>query len=57
MGNMKNARVKFHDKKKVFVDKIIAGYDDTISWEAHDSDISIFIPEASAIFGSKDSNI
>ena len=49
MGNRKRAKVKL--RGKAFVDKIIAAYDDTISWEEHDSDITIFIPEASAIFG------
>ena len=54
MGNRKSAHVKFYNKEKVFVDKIIAAYDDVISWEAHDSDIAIFIPEASAVFGSNE---
>jgi hypothetical protein len=54
MGNRKSAPVKFENKEKVFVDKIIAAYEDVISWEAHDSDIVIFVPEASAVFGSKE---
>lgn len=54
MGNRRSAHVKLHDKKKAFVDKIIAFHDDIISWEANDSDIAIFVPEASVIFGVKD---
>jgi hypothetical protein len=54
MGVRKSAHVKFHEKRRVFVDKIIAGHDDTISWEAHDSDISIFVPESGKIFGTDD---
>lgn len=52
MGNKKSAKVKLH--RKAFVDKIIAAYDDTISWEEHDSDITIFIPEAQVIFGTQE---
>lgn len=54
MGNRRSTHVKLQDKRKVFVDKIIAAHDDIISWEAIDSDISIFIPEASVIFGAND---
>ena len=52
MGIKKKAKVKL--RGKAFVDKIIAAYDDTISWEEHDSDITIFIPEASVIFGTQE---
>ncbi len=52
MGIRKSAPVKFQQRKSVFVDKIFVQSDDTVSWEAHDSDISIFIPEASVLFGS-----
>jgi hypothetical protein len=52
MGNKKIAHVILRDKKKVFVDKIIAANDDIISWEANDSDLTVFIPESSAIFGT-----
>jgi hypothetical protein len=52
MGNRKSAKVKLQGK--VFVDKIIAGHDDTILWEEHDSDIAIFIPEAYKIFGTEE---
>ncbi|MFZ0455477.1 MAG: hypothetical protein WCE54_16675 [Ignavibacteriaceae bacterium] len=54
MGNRKVAKVKLHDAKKIFVDKIHASHDDTISWEEHDSDITIFIPESPVIFGTKE---
>lgn len=53
MGNRKSAKVKWHNNQKVLVDKIIASHDDIISWEEHDSDITIFIPEAPVIFGKK----
>ncbi|MEJ2613665.1 MAG: hypothetical protein P8Z35_01785 [Ignavibacteriaceae bacterium] len=52
MGNRRSAKVKL--RGKAFVDKIIAEYDDTISWEEHDSDIIIFIPEANKIFGTEE---
>jgi hypothetical protein len=52
MGNRKSAKVKLH--RKVFIDKIIAAHNDTISWEEHDSDITIFIPEAPVIFGTQE---
>lgn len=54
MAGRRIAKVKMHENKKVFVDKIIASYDDIISWEEHDSDITIFIPEAPVIFGTKE---
>ena len=54
MGIRKNAPVKFQQRKSVFVDKIFVEPDDTVSWEAHDSDLSIFVPEASVLFGSKE---
>ena len=54
MESKKTAPVKSQQKNLVFVDKIYAKYEDVISWEARDSDISIFIPEASVIFGSSE---
>jgi hypothetical protein len=54
MGNRRSAKVKLQGSKKVFVDKVIAAHDDTISWEEHDSDITIFIPEAPVIFGTRE---
>jgi hypothetical protein len=54
MGIKRSAPVKFQQRKSVFVDKIFAESDDTVSWEAHDSDLSIFVPEASVLFGSKE---
>ena len=54
MGIKRNAPVKFQQRKSVFVDKIFVQNDDMVSWEAHDSDITIFIPDASLIFGSSE---
>jgi hypothetical protein len=51
MENRRNIPVKLHEKRTVFIDYIKAEHSDIISWEAHDSDISIFIPDAQAIFG------
>jgi hypothetical protein len=54
MGIKKSAPVKFQQRKSVFVDKIFVQPDDTVSWEAHDSDLTIFVPDASTIFGSSE---
>ena len=54
MGIKKSAPVKFQQRKNVFVDKIFVEHGDTISWEAHDSEITIFIPDALALFGSSE---
>ncbi len=49
----KNVPVKSYQKNGVFIDKIEATHGDTISWEATDSNISIFVPDAYEIFNSK----
>jgi hypothetical protein len=53
MKRQRSISVKLHEKKTVFIEYIKVKYGDVISWEAYDSDITVFIPDALTLFGSK----
>ena len=54
MENKRSVPVKLYETRNLFVEKIETKHGETISWEAHDSDVSIFVPDANEIFNSKE---